>query len=71
MVTADLQLCLRAGTPSTPPGPLVAHLLHLLPVVVKLEAHIYYAADPVLVEGHLSVPAWVALPTAQATCNTM
>ena len=47
------QLCLWAGAPSTSPGPLVANLLHLLLVVAKLEAHVYDAADPVLVEGHL------------------
>ena len=71
MVTAAGQLCLWAGAPSTSPGPLVANLLHLLLVVAKLEAHVYDAADPVLVEGHLCVPARVALPTAQASCNMM
>ena len=67
VVTAAAQLCMWAGAPLTSLGPLIAHLLHLLPVVTKLEAHVYDAADPVLVEGHLGVPAWVPLPTAQAS----
>ena len=71
VVTAAGQLCIRAGAPLTSPGPLIADLLHLLPVVTKLEAHVYDAADPVLVEGNLGVPAWVALPTSQASCNML
>ena len=70
MVTAEAKLCLWAGTPLTPLGPLVARFLHLLLVVAKLEAHVYDAADPVLVERHLGVPARIALPTAQAACIT-
>ena len=64
---AALDLCIRLGAPLAPPGPLVAHLLHPLLVVVKLKAHVYDAADPVLVESHLSVPTRIALPTTKAT----
>ena len=71
VVTAAAQLCLWAGAPLTFLGLLIAHRLHLLLVVAKLEAHIYDAADPVLVECHLGVPARVALPTTQASCNMM
>ena len=71
VVTAAAQLCLWAGAPLTSLCLLIAHLLHLLPVVAKLEAHVYDAADPVLVERHLGVPTRVALPTAQASCNML
>ena len=64
MVTAKAKLCLWAGAPLTPLGPLVARLLHLLLVVAKLEAHVYDAADPILVKGHLSIPARVAFPAS-------
>ena len=69
MVTAKAKLCLWAGTPLTLLGSLVARLLQLLPVVAKLEAHVNNAAYPVLVEGHLSVPAWVTFPASQASCT--
>ena len=66
-VPAALDFCIRLGAPLAPPGPLVAHLLHPLLVVAKLKAHVYDAADPVLVESHLGIPARVALPTTEAT----
>ena len=66
-VSAALDLCIRLGAPLAPPGPLVAYLLHPLLVVVKLKAHVYDAADPVLVKSHLGVPTRIALPTTEAT----
>ena len=66
-VSAALDFCIRLGAPLAPPGPLVAHLLHLLLVVAKLKTHVYDAADPVLVKSHLGVPSRIALPTTEAT----
>ena len=67
IVPAALDLCVWLGAPLAPPGPLVAHLLHHLLVVAKLKAHVYDAADPVLVKSHLGVPTRIALPTTKAT----
>ena len=67
VVRAAEDLCLWLGAPLTLPGPLVARLLHPLLVVVKLEAHVNDAADPVFVKSHLSVPARISLSTAKAS----
>ena len=67
LVRAAEDLCLRPGAPLTLPGPPVARLLHLLLVVVKLEAHVDDAADPVFVKSNLGVPARISVPTAKAS----
>ena len=67
MVLAAGDAALRGGAGGPAPGPLVAHLLHLLLVVAELETHVNDAADPVLIVSRLRIPAGIALPAAQTT----